>query len=212
MKYKKLNVLPEFGTNTYLLWDELSKEALYIDCAAPHPLLLSTVRELGLTLKYLVNTHGHGDHIAGNELVKKEFNPLLAIHREDADMLVSAEANLSVYWGERVISPVADILLQDKDILKLGSQEILVLHTPGHSPGSICLFVAGLLFSGDTLFNESIGRTDLPGGDFDQLLRSIRHTLFSLPDTTPVLPGHDRKTTIGDEKMGNPFVGILATI
>lgn len=204
MNWKKINVLPEFDTNTYLLWDEASREALIIDPANASEELVDAVKELNL--KYIVNTHGHGDHIGGNGFMKQHTNARLAIHELDEPMLNDPVKNLSTYWGSDLRSPVADLLLQDGDELALGSRRIKIIHTPGHSRGGICLLVDDLLFSGDTLFCQSIGRTDLPGGNYSTLIESIKTRLLILPGNTKVLPGHGPDTSIEDEKKGNPFL------
>ena len=210
MKYKILNVLPEFGTNTYLVWDESSKEAMIIDPANAADMLLDEISELNL--KYIVNTHGHGDHIGGNKFLKENTQAKLAIHELDAQMLIDPRQNLSTHWGAQLISPAADIILQDGDFLQLGEYKFKIIHTPGHSRGGICLLVDNLLFCGDTLFAGSIGRTDLPGGDYATLINSIKSQLFALSGNTKVFPGHGPETTIEDEKIGNPFVGFSASL
>lgn len=209
MKIKTYNLLPEFGTNTYLVWDEKSKEAVLFDVAAPSQKLANEIRELGLNLKYLFLTHGHGDHIAGIEMIKNEFTVELGIHELDAEMLTNAQQNLSTYWNQNVVAPQADLYFKDGDKFQVGELEIKVIHTPGHTKGGVCFLIANILISGDTLFAESIGRTDLPGGDYQILLNSIKEKLFTLPGNTVVYPGHGPETTIEDEKVGNPFVGIL---
>ena len=206
MKYKTFNVLPEFGTNTYLVWDELSWEALIIDPAAADAKLLEAC--INLKLKYIVNTHGHGDHIGGNDFLKRNTQAELAIHVSDAPMLQDAAKNLSSFWGANLVCPEADIKLEDGDFLQLGDNRIEVIHTPGHSKGGICLLAGNCLFCGDTLFAGSIGRTDLPGGDYGTLIRSIRDRLFILDDEVIVFPGHGPETTIGIEKEENPFVRV----
>jgi hydroxyacylglutathione hydrolase len=209
MKIKIYNLQPEFGTNTYLIWDENSREAVLIDAAAPDRLLIDDIKRLELDLKYLFLTHGHSDHIAGIGLLKDVFGVPIGIHELDAEMLTDAQKNLSVYWNQNIVTPPAEILFQDGDIFPLGKFEIKVIHTPGHTQGGVCFLIDDLLISGDTLFAESIGRADLPGGDFQTLKDSIQNRIFALPDATIVYPGHGPKTSVEDEKVGNPFVGIL---
>ena len=208
MKYRIFNVLPAFGTNTYLVWDETSKEAMIIDPADRSKDLLDATKDLNL--KYIVNTHGHGDHIGGNKFLKENTHAQLAIHELDEPMLIDPRQNLSTHWGAELISSGADIKLKDGDSLQLGNKEIAVIHTPGHSQGGICLLVDDLLFCGDTLFAGSIGRTDLPGGDYATLINAIKTRLLVLDGNTKVFPGHGPDTTIEDEKIGNPFVGMMA--
>ena len=196
----------EFGTNTWLLWDEDSREAWLIDPAAPSEALLARIRELGLKVTLLVNTHGHGDHIGGNAWFKEALGAPVLIHPADAPLLTDNRRNFSEYLGNPLRLSPPDLLAEDGQILKLGDHSIRVIHTPGHTLGGICLLANGFLLSGDTLFQQSIGRTDLPGGNHAQLITSIREKLFSLPDDTAVFPGHGPRTSIGLEKKSNPFV------
>ena len=154
----------------------------------------------------LVNTHGHLDHISGNAEVKARCNVPLYIHALDRPMLTDATRNLSAFTGEPVLSPDADQTLADGDTLTIGAETLTVLHTPGHTPGSVSFYQSGLLIAGDTLFCGGVGRTDLPGGSEADLLTSIRTKLYSLPDDTTVYSGHGPSTTIGEEKRTNPFV------
>jgi len=211
MKIKTYVLLPEFETNTYLIWDTDTKDALLIDAAAPDQVLVNDIKKSDLKLKYLFLTHGHGDHIAGNEMIKNQFNPQIGIHALDAEMLTDPLKNLSNYWNYNVISPEADIIFKDGDTFHVGKSELKVIHTPGHTRGGVCFLIENLLFSGDTLFAESVGRTDLPGGDYKTLLKSI-DKLFQLPDSIKVYPGHGPVTTVEDEKIGNPFAGILRNL
>ncbi len=210
MKYKTFNVLKNFWTNTYLVWDEISREAMYIDAAFPHENLASEIAKHDLKLKYILNTHGHGDHIGGNTLLKETFDAQIGIHKIDAEMLFNPQKNLSSRWTQNVVSPKADFFIEDEIELKLGEKIIKIIHTPGHSKGGVCFLVENLLFSGDTLFAGSIGRTDLPGGNYEQLISSIKQKLLILPDATKVLSGHGPETTIATEKIENPFVGLAA--
>ena len=210
MKYKTFNVLAEFGTNTYLVWDEISKEAAIIDPAAPSQSLISEIKSLGINLKYLISTHGHGVHIGGNKSINDNFNVKNCIHKDDAGSLIDPNMNLSTYWNSQIIAPEADILLNDGDELFLGNEILKIIHTPGHSKGGISILARNLLFCGDTLFADGIGRIDLPGGDYSTLINSIKTKLFVLDGNVKVLPGHGPDSTIEDEKVGNPFVGMMA--
>lgn len=208
MKIEHFVLLSDFETNTYLVWDEESREAMLIDPAEPSKGVLKLIEDEKLQLKYIVNTHGHGDHIGGNRFFKEQSKAgKICIHEFDEQMLLKADLNLSLYYEKTTVSPAADLFLQDGMSLMLGKQEFKVIHTPGHTRGGVCLYSDQYLFSGDTLFAENVGRTDLPGGSFSDLASSIRTKIFVLPGETVVFPGHGDKTTVGDEKRHNPFVG-----
>ncbi len=154
-------------------------------------------------------THGHADHIVGTAALRQDYPQMrVYIHKLDAPMLTDSQANLSVYLGRLFAGEPADVLLEDGDTIELAGIKLKVLHTPGHSPGGICLYASqeGLAFVGDTLFAGSIGRSDFEGGDEVQLLESIRTKLLTLPDATAVYPGHGMRTTIGREKRANPYI------
>ncbi|MDI3503090.1 MAG: hydroxyacylglutathione hydrolase [Candidatus Cloacimonadota bacterium] len=206
LKIEVYHLLPAFQTNTWLMWDDQSKDAILVDPAAPDSSLKKQIKEQKLVLRYIVNTHGHGDHIGGNTYFKTAFNCPLLIHEADAKMLIDNKKNLSEFMGSPILSTPADRLLKDGDSIALGSHQITVIHTPGHTPGGICLWVDKYLISGDTLFELSIGRTDFPGGSHEQIIDSIKRKLFVLPDDTVIFPGHGPRSSIGMEKLNNPFV------
>ena len=197
-------VLGELGVNTYLLWDETTRETVCLDPGGPPAGLLTELAGKNLQLKYILLTHGHFDHIAGVNELKAKTGATVVAHAAEAGLLSNPALNLSTMFGTEVVVN-ADQLLNDGDLLALGSQFLTVIHTPGHTPGGISLTVPGLLFSGDTLFAGSVGRTDLPGGDPAALTGSLRK-LLALPGETRVFPGHGPATLLGREKQANPFL------
>lgn len=202
-------------TNCYVVGCTETKEAIIIDPGFnTNPEAKTVLKEINqreLRVKYIVNTHGHPDHTAGNGVVKKLTGAPVLIHEYDAPMLTDAAKNLSMLFGFRIASlPPADQLLHDGDIIQAGDVALRVLHTPGHSRGSISLLGADAVFTGDTLFAGSIGRYDLPGASFREIMLSIKK-LATLPDHTKVYPGHGPASTIGEEKRQNPFLQNLST-
>jgi glyoxylase-like metal-dependent hydrolase (beta-lactamase superfamily II) len=192
--------------NCYILGCENTKEAVVIDPGDDGDQILMALAKSALKVKYLINTHGHFDHVGANKAMKEATNAEIGIHPDDAPMLMELSKSASMFGLSAENSPPADILLNHGDQLSFGDITLEVIHTPGHSKGGICLYTKGYLFAGDTLFKSSIGRTDLPGGNFDTLIASIRTKLFALPDDTIVYTGHGPETSIGDEKRMNPFL------
>ena len=193
-------------SNAYLLADEATREtALFDPGMESEPVAEVLVRER-LTLTAILNTHGHFDHVFGNAYFKAKTGAPLLMHRADLDLVKRLEEQ-SMYFGFRATpSPPPDRFLEEGDLVQVGGIRLRVLHTPGHSPGGICLVTEGTAFVGDTLFAGSIGRTDLPGGSAETLFTSIREKLMTLPDDTVVYPGHGPATTIGHERRHNPFL------
>ena len=196
-----------FSTNCYIIADADSRDALIIDPGEEADTLIEAVRSDDINVLGIVNTHGHADHIAANGAVKGEFRCPIIVHTLDSKYLLDSDLNLSAFIGSHApLSPPADKLVDDGDEIAIGDLAFKVIHTPGHTPGGICLYMDGILFSGDTLFAGSIGRADFPGGSHQQLVESIQSKLMILPNDTIVYPGHGPRTTIGSERLGNPFL------
>lgn len=199
-------VVGQLRTNCYIL--QSGSEALIIDPGDEPERILTFLKDIHVTPKMIVSTHGHFDHVLGIADVRSKTHAKFAIHKDDLPLLDSFESSVRHVLGRDPPKPPRpDMFVKDGDVLDFGDETVRVLHTPGHSPGSISLAGNGIVVTGDALFNQNIGRTDLPGGDFDTLIRSIKQRLFKLKDETIVYPGHGPETTIGDEKLANPFVG-----
>lgn len=192
--------------NTYLVFDE-AKEAFLVDPGSYLKQISNKITEKELDLKYIVLTHGHGDHIGGIAAFKADFPEVkvVALDEEKATLNDSVLNNSKILLGGEVTMD-ADVYVHDGMTMKIGNMDLKFLATPGHTPGGMSILIGDVVFSGDTLFKTSIGRTDMPGGDYNQLIDSIRTKLFTLPDDTKVYTGHMGNTTIGWEKKHNPFV------
>ena len=202
-------VVGQLQTNCYIIQSQT--EAIIIDPGAEPERIVRFTKDLGVTPSRIVATHSHFDHVLGVDKVRSSFKVPFQIQKDDLPILESMQARVRQSMGFHVPPPPkVDSYLQDGDIVKFGTENIRVIHTPGHSPGGISLLGGAYVLTGDTLFNQSIGRTDLPGGDLETLLSSIRKRLFTLDDETVVYPGHGPETSIGDEKLANPFVGETA--
>jgi len=201
---EKLVVGP-FASNCYIVGSQSNKEGMIIDPGDEAKQILKRVKDLELDIKFIVLTHGHIDHTGALKEVREVTGAKVAIHADDAKSL-KVQSLSRIFGLSYPTPPPPDRLLKDGDSLDVGGMHFEVLHTPGHTSGGICLLGEGVVFSGDTLFNYGIGRTDLPGGSSSQLMNSIQTKLMTLPDNTVVYPGHGPDTTIGAERVGNPFL------
>ena len=206
MIYRALEIMP-FGTNCYLVASEQTRDGMVIDPAGDASRILSNIRELGLKIGFIVATHTHPDHIGAIAAIVESTGASFAVHAAEAKTLLSDEFSQFTAIDPTFKQPPSPSrLLEDNDTIVIGDLKFQVLHTPGHSPGGICLIGYGVVFSGDTLFNAGIGRTDGPGGDYNLLISSIRNKLLVLPEQTVVFPGHGPRTNIGQEQQNNPFL------
>ena len=212
MKIKQIQNNP-FQENTYVVWDEVSKEAAIVDCGALFPQeeerIERFVAENDLNIKYLLNTHAHLDHCFGNAWAAERYNVKPMAHADDEALLAQIGMQAKMFGLPVEVKTVKlGGYLNDGDMLMLGENRIEVIHTPGHSRGGVCFYIPSVrwLVSGDSLFAGSIGRTDLEGGSYATLIKSIQERLMTLPEETIVYPGHGPYTTIGDEKKMNPFL------
>ena len=198
-----------FSVFAYLLGEEAGGEGLVIDPADGAEEIIALAESKKITIRTILNTHAHVDHIMGNEEMKRKTGAKILIHEDDAPLLTRTPRSMLVMFGARP-SPPADQTVKDGEIIRVGESSLKVLHTPGHSPGGLCLYAEGMVFTGDTLFVGGLGRTDLPGGSWEIMLNSIRTKLLTLPEETIVYPGHNYgpapKSTIKNERLYNPFL------
>ena len=205
MKFQTVIVGP-LETNCYLVFCEETRECAIVDPGAEPDQIFLEISGLDLKPVLLLNTHGHLDHIGANRDMKDHYGIPLLIHASDKALLGSAQINALRFWLNAKDSPPADGFLEDGQEVRLGRSALRVIHTPGHTPGSVCFLSEGFLLSGDTLFCEGVGRTDLPGGSARHLEESIRTKILTLRDDLDVLPGHGPHTTVGQERSNNPFI------
>jgi glyoxylase-like metal-dependent hydrolase (beta-lactamase superfamily II) len=208
MLFRALELGP-FLANCYIVGSDSNREGIIIDPVAEAETIMANVRQLGLTIKLIIATHSHPDHIMALGQIKEETGAPFTMHEaESAGMIASGMARVMGMFmsGSAEPLPKPDMSLQDGEAIEVGDLSFTVLHTPGHSPGGISLYGHGMVFVGDTLFNFSIGRTDFPGCSHQQLIESINSKLLTLPDETIVYPGHGPQTTIRAERQHNPFL------
>lgn len=204
MIFKRFVVGP-LEVNCYVIADEEIKEGIIVDPGDNVDEIFNFVVKNNLKIKYIINTHCHFDHCGGNKKMKELTKAELLIHEKEKPVLERMDTSAQI-WGFYVDkSPEPDRYLKDGEVLDVGNLKIQIIHTPGHSPGGICLKIDGKVITGDTLFAGGIGRTDFPGGDYDTLMKSIKEKLFTLPEDTEIYPGHGPSSTIRNEKYFNPF-------
>ncbi len=200
-------VVGVFAENCWIIGSRKTREGIVIDPGDQPEDIMALAKDMGLNIKLIVNSHAHLDHILGVRGVKEATGAKFLLHPQELEIARGAAGAASGLLGQTVEPPPEpDALLADGDEVEVAGVKLKVIHTPGHTPGSLSFYTEGMLFSGDTLFRGSIGRTDLPGGDYAQEMASIVDRLLELPDDTVVLPGHMQETKIGIERQTNPFV------
>ncbi len=198
-------VVGPLAVNSYIIGCEQTRIGAVIDPGDEAEKIEQTIAQLNLQIKFILLTHGHIDHLAHLQRLQKKYQAKFLMHEADSFLLEHASSQAELFELPDPGHPQPDAFLNDGDKITLGNLTISVLHTPGHSPGSVTFFVEDKLFVGDLIFSGSIGRTDLPGGNFEQLIHSVNTKIFVLPDAVEIFPGHGTKTTVGFEKSTNPF-------
>ncbi|MGM0651198.1 MAG: MBL fold metallo-hydrolase [Bacillota bacterium] len=196
-------VVSMFATNCYIVSCPDTNEAVIIDPGAEGKSIISTICSLGVKVKYIINTHAHVDHVGANGMLKNEYSVPIMINKKDLELYQNPGFGLKLFLKKQ---PMPEQFIGEGDEVLFGNQVLKVFETPGHSEGGVCLYGSSLVFCGDTLFAGSIGRTNLPGGSYDKLIRSIKSKLLTLPPDTKVYPGHGSFTTIETEVKANPFL------
>ena len=206
IQYKTLPLGP-LETNCYIVYDDVEKEVFLIDPAWDYERIDKALDVLGVTLRFVFLTHGHADHIGALQEVRNHKDVPVYIGKGDVGLIANSRNNLSMFLGKEIVITSPEHIVTDGEVINFAGVPFKVIETPGHTPGGLCLYGAGLLFAGDTLFRCSVGRTDFYGGDSHVLVSSIEEKLMKLPDDTVVLPGHGPATDIGYERRNNPFLG-----
>jgi len=200
-------VVGAFAENCWVIGNRRTGEAVCVDPGDQPEEILAMARDMGVRIKYIANSHAHIDHILGVGAVREQTGARFLLHAGDLDLVRNTATMARGWMGAEIPNPPdPDAFLDDGDVVSVDGLDLRVIHTPGHTRGSVCFYANGVVFAGDTLFAGSIGRTDLPGGDYDQEMGSIVEKLLLLPDETIVLPGHMDQTTIGHERQRNPYV------
>ena len=202
----KIAPLGNMAANFYAVTDEETNEMFVIDPGDRSDIALDVIKSTGAKLRYIILTHAHADHIGALDDVKKYYDVPVVIHEDEAQALQNGSLNLCPLLGFDIPKTRADICVRHGDTLTFGNGEIKFIHTPGHTKGSMCILANNYVFSGDTLFHLSIGRTDFPGGSYEEIIHSIQTQLYTLNSDTVIYPGHGESTTAGYERENNPFV------
>lgn len=198
-------VVGALETNCYIIFDG-EDNAIIIDPGGEPEKISLFIKNKNLKPQMIINTHGHADHCGGNKFLKKKYSIPILMHENDVKILNSFENKFFFPLMHGSPSPNPDRFIKDGELIEFGGNTLKIIHTPGHTPGSISIFTDGIFFSGDLIFSGSVGRTDLPGGSWNQLIDSIKNKVLSLPDETIILPGHGPSTTVGEERRNNPFL------
>lgn len=202
MKIKSI-IVGIYAVNCYIVYDESSMQGSIIDPGGNLKEIIKTIENLKIKLQYILLTHGHFDHTGAVEELSVKYNLPVCLSKNDFDMMLNDNTD-KLFVNLKDVEKF--IYLEDNDIIKSGNLNFKVLETPGHTPGGICFLIEDVLFSGDTLFNNSVGRTDFNGGSYEKLIDSIKNKIMELPDNTIVLPGHGDESSVGNERMYNPFL------
>lgn len=199
-------VLGPLETNAYIVWCPETLESVIIDPADEADRILEEIKSRGLTLKKILLTHAHGDHIGAVDALRKATGAPVAQHESEKEFLLNPGLNLSIMFGEAIKTAEAEEFLNDGDVVLFGKEKLKVLYTPGHTPGGLSFLGDGVCFTGDLIFQESVGRTDFPDSSYDQLADSIMLKILVLPSETTLYSGHGPKTTVDHEMKSNPFL------
>ena len=202
----KTLVVGPIEENCYVLKDDATGEGVIIDAGDDGEKILDYVKDAQIDVKLLINTHGHWDHIGAIDYLQDELKVPFAIHADDASMLDDSAENLSKYMHTAGKKRPAEIILKDGDVVNFGKSSLRVIHTPGHTKGGVCFYGGGCLFSGDTLFAREVGRTDLPGGSYEELMYSVNYRLQAVADAAKVYPGHGPASDMATERKYNPYI------